>query len=133
VVVVTLIFAIRPGWALLLAVPAVVVLCLNGLWVGLLLGLLSARFRDVPQIVANAIQVVFFLTPIIWQPDLLPRHALVLTFNPFFYAVELVRAPLLGTAPPLRSWLVVLAVTFVGTAITLAMYTRFRCRIAYWV
>jgi ABC-type polysaccharide/polyol phosphate export permease len=133
VVVVLLVFAIRPGWIALLAVPAIAVLCLNGVWAGLLLGLLSARFRDVPQIVASALQVVFFLTPIIWQPELLPDRALVLRFNPFFYALELVRAPLLGAMPPLLSWLVVLAATGAGTAIALAMYARYRRRIAYWI
>ena len=133
VVVVLLVFAIRPGWTALLAVPAIAVLCLNGVWAGLLLGLLSARFRDVPQIVANALQVVFFLTPIIWLPELLPDRALVLRFNPFFYALELVRAPLLGAVPPRPSWLVVLAVTGAGTAIALAMYARYRRRIAYWI
>jgi ABC-2 type transport system permease protein len=97
------------------------------------LGLLSARFRDVPQIVTNAMQVAFFLTPIIWLPELLPGRALVLTFNPFFHAVELVRAPLLGTAPPLRSWLAMLAATLAGSAVALAMYVRYRRRIAYWI
>src|ERR1700676_2546120 len=52
VIVVALVFAIWPGWIALLAIPAVVLLCLNGFWAGLLLGLLSARFRDVPQIVS---------------------------------------------------------------------------------
>lgn len=133
VLVVVLIFAIRPGWIALLAMPAIVILSLNGVWVGLLLGLFSARFRDVPQIVATAMQIVFFLTPIIWQPESLPGRALIVTFNPFFYAVELVRAPLMGTAPSLLSWVVVLAVTFVGAAIAIAMYGRYRRRIAYWI
>ena len=133
VVVVALGFAIRPGLIALLAVPAFFLLCLNGFWVGLLFGLLSTRFRDVPQIVSSAMQVVFFLTPIIWQPELLPHRAVVLTFNPFFHMIELVRRPLLGESPSLVSWVAVLAVTVVGTAIAFAMYARFRCRIVYWV
>ncbi len=64
---------------------------------------------------------------------MLPGRALVVTFNPFFYAVELVRAPLLGAAPPLLSWLAVLATTFAGTAVAVAMYVRYRRRIAYWI
>ena len=108
-------------------------LCLNGLWVGLLLGLFSLRFRDVPQMVTTAMQFVFFMTPIIWQPESLPRRALIVALNPFFYVVELVRSPLLGTAPSLLSWLVVLAVTFGGTAVAFAMYVRYRRRIAYWI
>ena len=127
------VFEIRPGWIALLAVPAVALLCLNGIWAGLLLGLLSARFRDVPQIVANAMQVAFFLTPILWKPDLLPGRAFVVTYNPFFYAVELVRAPLMGTTPPLESWLAALVATLLGASVALAVFVRYRRRIAYWI
>ena len=133
IIVVIVAFAMPVGWTALLVVPAVLLLCLNGVWAGLLLGLLSTRFRDVPQIVTNAMQVVFFLTPIIWQPEFLPARARILTFNPFYHAIELVSAPLFGAAPPLRSWLAMLAVTFVGSAIALAMYSRYRCRIPYWI
>ena len=133
VVVVALFFEIRPGWISLLAVPAVALLCLNGIWAGLLLGLLSARFRDVPQIVANAMQVAFFLTPILWKPDLLPGRAFVVTYNPFFYAVELVRAPLMGTTPPLKSWLAALVATLLGASVAFAVFVRYRRRIAYWI
>ena len=133
VAVVIVAFEIEPGWTALLAIPALLLLCLNGIWAGLLLGLLSARFRDVPQIITNAMQVIFFLTPIIWQPEFLPSRARVLTFNPFYHAIELLRAPLFGEVPPLRSWLAMLAVTVVGSAIALAMYARCRWRVPYWV
>jgi ABC-2 type transport system permease protein/lipopolysaccharide transport system permease protein len=73
------------------------------------------------------------MTPIIWQPESLPGRALIVTFNPFFHVIELARAPLMGTAPSLMSWFVVLAVTFVGTAFTFAIYVRYRRRIAYWI
>lgn len=133
ILLVVLIFNIRAGWSALLAVPGIALLFMNGLWVGLLLGLLSARFRDVPQIVANVIQLIFFVTPIIWQPDSLSEHQFVLTFNPFFYAVEIVRGPLLGTAPPPVHWFIILALTLGSAAVALAMYARFRWRIPYWI
>ena len=126
-------FSIQPGWAGLLALPGLALLCLNGVWVGLLLGLVSARFRDVPQIAASIVQVAFFLTPIIWKPELLPDRAFILHLNPFFHLLELVRAPLLGQAPGLVSWLAVAGITLGGWLVTLFMYRRYRWRIAYWV
>ena len=126
-------FSINPGWIGFLVLPGLVLVCLNGVWMGLLLGLMSARFRDVPQIVASVVQVTFFLTPIIWKPELLPGRAFMLDFNPFFHFVELVRAPALGQTPGLVSWLAVLGITLGGWLMTLLMYRRYRCRIAYWV
>ena len=126
-------FSIQPGWIGLLALPGLVLFCLNGVWMGLLLGLISARFRDVPQIVASVVQVTFFLTPIIWKPELLPDRAFMLDFNPFFHLMELVRAPSLGQAPGLSSWLATLGITLGGWLVTLLIYRRYRWRIAYWV
>ena len=132
-VIVAFVFAIWPGWIGLLAIPGLVLICVNGIWVGLLLGLLSARFRDIPQIAASIVQVAFFLTPIIWTPDLLPDRTLILDANPFHHVVELVRGPLLGNAPQFLSWAATLGIAFGGWIVTLAMYRRYRWRIAYWV
>ena len=126
-------FSIQPGWAGLLILPGLALLCLNGVWMGLLLGLVSARFRDVPQIAASVVQLAFFLTPIIWKPELLPERAFVLDLNPFFHLVEVVRAPALGQAPGLVSWLAAAGITLGGWLVTLLMYRRYRWRIAYWV
>ncbi len=132
-VAVAVVFSIQPGWTGLLILPGVALLCLNGVWMGLLFGLVSARFRDVPQIAASVVQVAFFLTPIIWKPELLPDRTFVLDLNPFFHLVELVRAPLLGQAPGLVSWLAAAGITLGGWLVTLLMYRRYRWRIAYWV
>ena len=126
-------FSIQPGWTGLLFLPGLALLCLNGVWVGLLLGLVSARFRDVPQIVASVMRLAFFLTPIIWKPELVPERAYLLDFNPFFHFMELVRAPALGQTPGLVSWLAVLGITLGGWLVTLLMYRLYRGRIAYWV
>ena len=136
-VVVAALFAIWPGWTGLLALPGLVLLCLNGIWVGLLLGIVSARFRDVPPIVASLVRILFFVTPIIWMPELMPGRAqmlaLVLDFNPLFHLVSLVRAPLLGQAPGLVSWLAGVGITLGGWLLAFEVLRRYRRRIAYWV
>ena len=132
-VVVAIIFSIWPGWVGLLALPGLVLLCLNGVWMGLLFGLISARFRDVPPVMDSIVRIAFFVTPIIWMPELLPGRAVLLDFNPFFHYVELVRAPLLGQAPQLVSWLAVLGMTLGGWLVALDMFRNYRRRVAYWV
>jgi len=58
---------------MLLALPGIALILLNGLWVSLLLGLISARFRDLLMIVGSIVQVMFFMAPIFWQMDMLPE------------------------------------------------------------
>ena len=132
-VIVAAIFGVWPSWTGLLAVPGLALLVLNGIWAGLLLGVISARFRDVPPIVASIVRILFFVTPIIWMPELMPKRAFVLDYNPFFHMVEVVRAPLLGKAPGLVSWLAVLGITLVGWIVAFEFFRRYRWRIAYWI
>ena len=53
-VAVAAIFGVWPGTAGLLVLPALVLVCLAGLSISALLGLLTSRFRDIPPIVASA-------------------------------------------------------------------------------
>ncbi len=132
-VIAAVIFRINPGWGLLLVVPGVLLLLVNGVWVGLLLGLIGARFRDVPQIIASITQLAFFMTPIIWKPDMLSGREFILDINPLYHLVEIVRGPLLGQAPPPGQWLVVVLMTMAGWLITLLFFSVYRWRISYWV
>jgi ABC-2 type transport system permease protein/lipopolysaccharide transport system permease protein len=131
--VVLVIFHVPVDWRALLAVPALLVLAINGVWASLLFGIVSARFRDVPPIVASIVQMVFFITPIFWSPELLGQWQGIAELNPFFAAIDIVRAPLLGVAPAPNSWLVMLVVTTVCSGGTFAFFARFHARIAFWV
>lgn len=131
--VVAAVFGIWAGFASLLIIPGLVLTAATAAWVGLLFGLVCARFRDVPNIVASVIRIGFFLTPIIWIPDMVPKRAILVELNPFYHYVEVIRAPLLGTVPSLKTWLVVVALTVVGWAITYLFFARYRQRIPYWL
>jgi lipopolysaccharide transport system permease protein len=131
--VVALVFSIRPGATSLLVIPGLFLVCLNGIFASFLLGVLSARFRDIPPIVANLVQVLFFLSPILWKPDQIPARALVADLNPIYHLMTIVREPLLGRLPSLTSWGFSLALTFVGAIVAGLFFIRFRSRIAYWV
>jgi len=123
----------NPGPVALLAPFGLALIAVNGFGVCLTLGIFSARFRDIPPIVANAVQVIFFMTPVFWDPQNLKGRTAVLEGNPLYYLLELVRRPLLGEAPPLSLWLISVAITLANLAVGFALFTRFRGRIAYWL
>lgn len=135
VVVVIVLVVVRPplGVSLALFPLALFLFAVNAFWIGLLLGMVCARFRDIPLIVANAMQVAFFLTPILWRPDMLGRHGWSVNFNPFYHFLEIMRGPLLGAPANPLSWAIVTGLTIAGFGLTLAAYSRFRPRIAYWI
>lgn len=119
----------------LLSIPGFILVVLNLAWVALILGIICARYRDLPQIVSNFLQVLFYLTPIMWMPTLLPQRAgiYLLSLNPLYHLLEIVRAPLLGHLPSAQSWLVASGLALIGWGMTVAIYTSYKRRIAYWL
>jgi lipopolysaccharide transport system permease protein len=126
-------FGIWPGWAALLAIPGLLLVTINGALSSLFIGMVSSRFRDIPQLIGSVVQIVFFVTPIMWKPELLQHRAYIATLNPFFQMMELVRAPLLGSIPSLDSYVAVLVITLINFVVVGMFFVRFRSRIAYWV
>ena len=129
---VLLIFQIPLSWRILEIVPVLILYALNGVWISVFFGMLSARYRDVPPIVANFTQVLFFVTPVIYPASLLGTWRAVADLNPAFAAIDVMRAPLLGVATSTYSWPVLLVTTAVGCLGTFIIFARFRARIAYW-
>jgi len=121
------------GLSALMAIPALLMLILNGVWIGMFFGIVCARFRDVSPILTNIVQVLFFGTPIFWDPAALGKWQFLVAFNPLFDAVDVIRAPLIGKPVADLSWPILLVVTGVGSIGTLWFFSRFRSRIAYWV
>jgi lipopolysaccharide transport system permease protein len=130
---VLLYFQIWPGTVALLAIPALIVITINGALASLSIGIISARFRDVPPLISSVVQIVFFVTPIFWKPELLKGRDYITDFNPFFHLLEIVRAPLLGNEPSAKSWFAVLVITLINIVVTGVFFSRYRSRISYWV
>ena len=133
-VAIGLFYGLWPGLSnLALAILGLAVICVNGVWFSLLMGTLSARLRDIPPITISLLQVAFFLTPIFWHPEQLGARGFIVKFNPFGYYVDVVREPLLGHSVGGVTWLVVAALTLVGSLTAFLFFARYRSRIAYWV
>ncbi|WP_353861967.1 ABC transporter permease [Azospirillum formosense] len=132
-IAVAAVFGIWPGATGLLAIGGLVLLLLNASWIMLLLSLICTRFRDVPPIIASLTQLLFFVTPVMWKPELLGQRQFLMTLNPFHHLLEIIRAPLLGIAPGWENWAAAVLFALAGWAITFTCFARFRKRIAYWL
>jgi homopolymeric O-antigen transport system permease protein len=120
---------------MLIALPVAGVIAVNGLFVGLWLGIGVARFRDVQPFINSILGVIIFFTPVFYQPNKLSSgiQIVVLSWNPFTYLIQAFRAPLIG-APLLPSYYIGTAVfTVINVVLGLAVFTRARSRLPYWV
>lgn len=136
IVAVFVIMGVHQSFHSFMVVPAVCLWLVDAFAFSLFFGALCARFRDVPQIVSAVMQIAFFVTPVMWSTAILNGHSealLLIRFNPFYYLLEILRAPLLGTALPLTTWAWALVVSGILVAFSWIAFARTRGRIAFWV
>ena len=122
------------GWTVLLAVPGLLLVLVNGVWLALLIGMLCLRFRDVQPLVTTALQISMLITPLFWRPESLAGTGrfVFVELNPIYHLLEVVRAPLLGNIPAATSYVAVGLIAAGGWLLTYLVFERFRSRITYW-
>ena len=134
VVLVLGVFGVRDWSVLPLFVPGLVLFVLNAMWIGAAAGLLGARFRDLPQIVAAMLQVAFYVTPILFSGEMLAgKHHWIVEYNPLGYLIDIVRQPLLGQAPSPWTWFIAAVMAAFGWGATLQLTGRYYDRLPYWI
>lgn len=135
VVVVFLYFkrGLPPG--AVVAFAGLVIVCLNGVFLSVILGTLGARFRDLVEFVSSVMRLCFFITPVIWIPVNGTGGVLgkFLIFNPFYHFMEIIRAPLMGNPISSETWTVVLIITVIGFFAASFIYRNVSHRVALWV
>lgn len=108
-------------------------LILNVTWMSLVAGVLSARFRDIPQVIASLVQIVFFLTPVFWSTASMQTRPHFVVLNPLYHLLTIARDPLLGVVPPLESWIAAFLMALAGCVMAAWLYRRAQPRIAFWI
>jgi lipopolysaccharide transport system permease protein len=104
-VIVAVVYQLPLGPATLLAIPGLLMVMVTSLLLITVFAHLNARFRDVAHMASVGMQVLFYVTPVIFPAALL-RHrrdlSLVIELNPMYHLLEVVREPLLHASP--ASW-----------------------------
>jgi ABC-type polysaccharide/polyol phosphate export permease len=109
-------------------------LVINVAWLSMLVAIISARFRDIPQIVQAITQAAAIMTPVFWPTDRISeKHRAILDLNPFYHLLEAVRAPLMGKEVAPHTYLFLAAMAAVGWALTFALFANTRRRIVHYL
>jgi ABC-type polysaccharide/polyol phosphate export permease len=133
IVPIWLVFGIQLHWTISMIFPGLLLVCANLVWIGHVLSISSARFRDIPLIVGTILQLAIFATPIMWPVSALGPLEWVAHVNPLYHLVELIRAPLIGDIPSSLTWIVTIGMFPIGTVIVLLLLRGTSHRIVYWL
>ena len=121
------------NWHLLQIVPAFALTWIAMVWVGYLIAMICVRYRDIVQMITTWLTIIFFITPVMWKPDFLPReYHLIIELNPLAQFLEILRNPFLGQPASSYAWLTTSAIALGGGLIALAAIGRYQRRIIFW-
>lgn len=115
------------------ALPGLLMLLANLYWMSLLIAIICLRFRDVAQIVIYTVQIMLFISPILWLPTQISPTSPAVLFNPFYHLLSVVRAPIYQGLLPGRSWSFDAVLLVVGTAATATTFILNRRKLVYWL
>lgn len=77
----------------------ILVSCVFALGLGLFLASLNVKYRDIKYILPFFVQIMMFLTPVIYPPSILGDYSWLLAINPMTGVIKAMRAALFGGQP----------------------------------
>jgi lipopolysaccharide transport system permease protein len=76
---------------------------------------------------------MLFATPIMWPISALGPAVIIANINPLHHLIEVVRAPMLGEAPPVLSWVAVVLCAVAGWTVAILLLRRAARRLVFWL
>lgn len=114
------------SWAMLWLPLLIGINLAFALGLGLILGVLNVFVRDVAQVMTVVLQLLFWLTPIVYMPSIIPeRLRAILEFNPMMHMVVAFQSVILyGRAPGIAGLIVMTLAAFVLLLFSLILFRR---------
>lgn len=119
-------FKFTPNLTGLLVYPLLIaIIFMTSSGIGLFLASINSKYRDVRYVLPYFIQLLMFVSPVIYPPSLLGDMAWILALNPLSAVITTARSSLLGTAPvSVQSIVVSLVIATVLFSIGTAFFKR---------
>jgi ABC-type polysaccharide/polyol phosphate export permease len=116
------------SWTWLLAIPILIGTALFSMGIGLMTSILSARVGDTKAIVAIALSVLYFATPVLYPMSMAQGHSIltaVITLNPMAWYVQSMHDVMYSlTAPSPTLFVITLAGGAAVFILGFAVFTR---------
>ena len=101
-VAVAIVYQVPITFGTLFVLPGLLIVMTASLLLITIFAHLNARFRDVAYLASAGMQVLFYVTPVMFPAELLQRSrrlSFVVDWNPLYHLLEVVRHPLLTGTP----------------------------------
>lgn len=114
------------------ALPGLAIFVVFTLGLGLVLGALATRFRDLKPIIESGLTLGFLASPIIWSAEMIDQRSTVMQLNPLTHLFAIWREPLSTGHVTMTSMVYVLAALAVLAVASVVTVARLR-KAAFWI
>jgi len=116
-----------------ISLPSIFLIFISLTSLGVMISIISVRYRDLSSIISFLMQLLFFITPIIWHPDIINKSTALIEYNLFFYWIDVIRQPLLGLEVHENSLLVIFVSSIICILVSAFVIGRYKKKIIYWL
>ena len=114
------------------ALPGLLLFVAFTVGLGIVLGALATRFRDMKPIIESTLTLAFLSSPIIWTPEMVNQNSTVMRLNPLTHLFAVWREPLVGGHVDMTSVICVLAGVAILAVASIVTIVRLR-KAAFWI
>jgi ABC-2 type transport system permease protein len=101
----------------------------------LVLGSLNVFFRDIAHVLEPVLQLIFYMSPILYPLSIIPEHyKFILLLNPMYYFLHAFRAGIYThTWLSIIDWLTILGLSIISISAGLFVFHKSKNRILYYI
>lgn len=97
------------------------------------LSIITTRYKDISSLVSLILQIMFFLTPIIWHKESARAALFIVDFNPLSHLVDLFRLPLMQNIPGFTAYSTLLIMLVTSIILLRFLHKNYINKVAYWI
>lgn len=136
IVIIFILAFVGKGWSVfsLFSIIGFIILSITLFSFSLIIAMITTRYRDFQMIIQNALPIVFYISPIMWQSRLIPeKYYWIIQYNPIVPFIELIRDPMFGVLPVYSVWIQAIISMLLVSIVAVISFSIYRKKIAYWL
>ena len=102
-------------------------------WIPLLFAILGIKFTDLFQLLPVITNLLFLLSPILYEKKNLGRFSMIADYNPFYQILRLFRDGMMNGQLFLFEGFVLLLINFIMLSLTIILYNRVRQNLVFYL
>ena len=112
---------------------AFVLIVITLFFLGCLLSIICARYRDIITLISNSLILFFFITPVLWERSILGDKFKILNLNLITYYLDIFRNPMLNIKTNFFLYFIMIIFIVFLYIVTEIIYRKYKNKLKFWL